>query len=50
MFEHFWSLNSDGEETNPADNSNDIYYWLKYEGDLLFTKYVNSFILLTKQW
>ncbi|XP_013857018.1 integrin alpha-11a isoform X2 [Austrofundulus limnaeus] len=29
---------SDGEETNPTDNSNDIYYWLKYEGDLLFTK------------
>ncbi|KAM6942884.1 integrin alpha-11a isoform 2-T2 [Xenentodon cancila] len=29
---------SDGEETNTADNFNDIYHSLKYEGDLLFTR------------
>ncbi|XP_037547485.1 integrin alpha-11a [Nematolebias whitei] len=29
---------SDGEETSKADNFNDIYYFLKYEGDLLFTR------------
>lgn len=34
------SLNSDGEETNTADNFNDIYYSLLYEADLLFTRFV----------
>lgn len=34
------SLNSDGEETNTADNFNDIYYSLRYEADLLFTRFV----------
>ncbi|XP_031704505.1 integrin alpha-11a [Anarrhichthys ocellatus] len=29
---------SDGEEMSTADNFNDIYYSLKYEGDLLFTR------------
>ncbi|XP_014895642.1 integrin alpha-11a isoform X1 [Poecilia latipinna] len=29
---------SDGEEVNRADNVNDIYYSLSYEGDLLFTR------------
>uniref|UniRef100_A0A3Q1B3R5 VWFA domain-containing protein n=1 Tax=Amphiprion ocellaris TaxID=80972 RepID=A0A3Q1B3R5_AMPOC len=29
---------SDGEERSTADNSNDIYYSLKYEADLLFTR------------
>uniref|UniRef100_A0A3B5MT66 Integrin, alpha 11a n=1 Tax=Xiphophorus couchianus TaxID=32473 RepID=A0A3B5MT66_9TELE len=29
---------SDGEEVNRADNVNDIYYSLNYEGDLLFTR------------
>ncbi|KAF7212460.1 integrin alpha-11a isoform X1 [Nothobranchius furzeri] len=29
---------SDGEDLNSADNFNDIYYSLKYEGDLLFTR------------
>ncbi|KAM9860747.1 integrin alpha-11a isoform 2-T2 [Aulostomus maculatus] len=29
---------SDGEETSTADNFNDIYYSLKYEADLLFTR------------
>uniref|UniRef100_A0AAQ4RI06 Integrin, alpha 11a n=1 Tax=Gasterosteus aculeatus aculeatus TaxID=481459 RepID=A0AAQ4RI06_GASAC len=32
------SLHSDGEEMSTADNFNDIYYSLKYEGDLLFTR------------
>lgn len=36
------SLHSDGEEMSTADNFNDIYYSLKYEGDLLFTRFVNS--------
>uniref|UniRef100_A0A674N2Y5 Integrin, alpha 11a n=1 Tax=Takifugu rubripes TaxID=31033 RepID=A0A674N2Y5_TAKRU len=30
--------NSDGEETNAADNSEEIYYSLNYEADLLFTR------------
>uniref|UniRef100_A0A669BBQ4 Integrin, alpha 11a n=1 Tax=Oreochromis niloticus TaxID=8128 RepID=A0A669BBQ4_ORENI len=30
--------NSDGEENSKADNFNDIYYSLKYEADLLFTR------------
>uniref|UniRef100_A0A3Q3M2Y7 Integrin, alpha 11a n=1 Tax=Mastacembelus armatus TaxID=205130 RepID=A0A3Q3M2Y7_9TELE len=29
---------SDGEEVSTADNFNDIYYSLKYEADLLFTR------------
>ncbi|XP_047218221.1 integrin alpha-11a isoform X2 [Girardinichthys multiradiatus] len=29
---------SDGEEVNTADNFNEIYYTLKYEGDILFTR------------
>ncbi|XP_075326413.1 integrin alpha-11a [Odontesthes bonariensis] len=29
---------SDGEEISTADNFNDIYYSLRYEGDLLFTR------------
>ncbi|MEQ2280407.1 hypothetical protein AMECASPLE_019462, partial [Ameca splendens] len=29
---------SDGEEVNTADNFNEIYYSLKYEGDILFTR------------
>ncbi|KAM3626216.1 uncharacterized protein V6R79_024895 [Siganus canaliculatus] len=29
---------SDGEETTTTDNFNDIYYSLKYEADLLFTR------------
>ncbi|KAM9764766.1 integrin alpha-11a isoform 2-T2 [Menidia menidia] len=29
---------SDGEEQSTADNFNNIYYSLKYEGDLLFTR------------
>ncbi|XP_029353980.1 integrin alpha-11a isoform X2 [Echeneis naucrates] len=29
---------SDGEEMSTADNFNDIYYTLKYEADLLFTR------------
>lgn len=33
------SLNSDGEETNTADNSEEIYYSLNYEADLLFTRF-----------
>ena len=40
VFEYFCPLNSDGEEINTADNFNDIYYSLKYEGDLLFTRFV----------
>lgn len=40
FFEYF-SLNSDGEEMSTADNFNDIYYSLKYEADLLFTRFVN---------
>ncbi len=35
------SLNSDGEEMSTADNFNDIYYSLKYEADLLFTRFVS---------
>lgn len=35
------SLNSDGEETNAADNSEEIYYSLNYEADLLFTRFAN---------
>uniref|UniRef100_A0A668A1Y6 Integrin, alpha 11a n=1 Tax=Myripristis murdjan TaxID=586833 RepID=A0A668A1Y6_9TELE len=31
---------SDGEEMSSADNINDIYYSLKYEADLLFTRFV----------
>uniref|UniRef100_H3CVZ9 Integrin, alpha 11a n=1 Tax=Tetraodon nigroviridis TaxID=99883 RepID=H3CVZ9_TETNG len=30
-------VNSDGEETNTADNSEEIFYSLNYEADLLFT-------------
>lgn len=41
----FRSLNSDGEEMSTADNFNDIYYSLKYEADLLFTRFV-SFLML----
>lgn len=33
------SVNSDGEETNTADNSDEIYYSLNYEADLLFTRF-----------
>ena len=40
MFFSSPSLNSDGEEMSTADNFNDIYYSLKYEGDLLFTRLV----------
>ncbi|MEQ2237252.1 hypothetical protein ILYODFUR_021319, partial [Ilyodon furcidens] len=29
---------SDGDEVNTADNFNEIYYSLKYEGDILFTR------------
>uniref|UniRef100_A0A3Q2ZCJ4 Integrin, alpha 11a n=1 Tax=Kryptolebias marmoratus TaxID=37003 RepID=A0A3Q2ZCJ4_KRYMA len=32
------TMSRDGEEMNTADNFNDIYYSLKYEGDLLFTR------------
>uniref|UniRef100_A0A8D3C9U4 Integrin, alpha 11a n=1 Tax=Scophthalmus maximus TaxID=52904 RepID=A0A8D3C9U4_SCOMX len=32
---------SEGEEMSTADNFNDIYYSLKYEADLLFTRFVN---------
>lgn len=35
------SLHSDGEELSTADNFNDIYYSLKYEADLLFTRFVS---------
>lgn len=28
---------------NRADNVNDIYYSLNYEGDLLFTRFVKCF-------
>uniref|UniRef100_A0A8C9YU80 Integrin, alpha 11a n=1 Tax=Sander lucioperca TaxID=283035 RepID=A0A8C9YU80_SANLU len=40
FFKYFLSrsLNSDGEEMSTADNFNDIYYSLKYEADLLFTR------------
>lgn len=34
------SDNSDGEEVNTANNVNDIYYSLKYEADILFTRFV----------
>ncbi|XP_032373686.1 integrin alpha-11a isoform X2 [Etheostoma spectabile] len=33
---------SDGEEMSTVDNSNDIYYSLKYEADLLFTRNSNQ--------
>uniref|UniRef100_A0A8C7ZZT2 Integrin, alpha 11a n=1 Tax=Oryzias sinensis TaxID=183150 RepID=A0A8C7ZZT2_9TELE len=36
------SLNSDGEEINKADNFKVIYYPLKYEGDLLFTRHSDT--------
>ncbi|KAI3377427.1 hypothetical protein L3Q82_008616, partial [Scortum barcoo] len=32
---------SDGEDMSTADNFNDIYYSLKYEADLLFTRFVS---------
>lgn len=35
------SVNSDGEEMNMADNSDEIYYSLNYEADLLFTRFDN---------
>lgn len=34
-------VNSDGEEMNMADNSDEIYYSLNYEADLLFTRFDN---------
>lgn len=39
--EYFCLFNSDGEENSKADNFNDIYYSLKYEADLLFTRLVS---------
>lgn len=40
ILSHKYFLNSDGEEVSTADNFNDIYYSLKYEADLLFTRFV----------
>lgn len=37
---HFFFLYSDGEEVTLADNFNDIFHPLKYEADLLFTRFV----------
>lgn len=34
------SLYSDGEEVALQDNINDIFYMLRYEADLLFTRSV----------
>lgn len=39
---HAFSVHSDGVDTSAADNFNDIYYSLKYEADLLFTRFVSS--------
>uniref|UniRef100_A0A8C9RAR0 Integrin, alpha 11a n=1 Tax=Scleropages formosus TaxID=113540 RepID=A0A8C9RAR0_SCLFO len=51
--ERVFVLCSDGEEVNTADNYNDIFHPLKYEADLLFTRFKKdsyvSFPLLKKR-
>lgn len=40
------SVRSDGVDTSAADNFNDIYYSLKYEADLLFTRFDSSLVCI----
>lgn len=43
-FLFFFLLNSDGVERNPSDNINSIFLPLRFEADLLFTRWGGALI------